>query len=241
MKNKLFLLCVIVTVTFRGIASAQQVEGTKLSGLLHFHYQKDDDKNKNSFFFRRAELTVSGRIKPEIQWLFRVDPAQIREDDIKVENKNITSVGRKSPLQDCIITLNSLKNFTLNFGQYKIPFGMEALESTSKLDFVERSLLSQKGLADRRDIGITFNKSIKNKFTASIGVFNGSGQNRLDTDNTKDVVGRITAKVSETFHLGVAHCNGKGKIYTGGEIKLTAEPFVVYGELAGGNTLIKIN
>ncbi len=234
-------------------AAAAQVEPThekiKLGGLLQFLYQSEDGSTpKDSFRIRRAEIKIDGEIGPKIDWLVRIDPAQVREDDVKTgAPPNVTSVGRKSPLQDFIITYKPGNQVLLELGQYKTPFGMEALESSSKLDFVERSMMSSDlKWSDSRDVGVT----VKRKFNLgsvkifpALGVFNGEGQNKYtDSNEAFDLAARVAAKPNDNIHFGVAHYNGKTgaaeaeKVHTGLEVKYLNDRCSLYGEYALGKS-----
>jgi len=219
---------------------AEQVEAgfgkIKLNGLMQFWYQNDNAATpKDTFCLRRAEIKLSGEIKPEVLCSVMIDPAQVREDD-----------KRKSPLQDFVVTLKPHKCFSIDFGQFKIPFGMEGLESSAKLDFVERAAVSsQFKWSDYRDIGFTIKGDFKVgniKIQPTVGLFNGEGQNKLDVNATKDIAGKLVVEPIEGLHLGVAHYNGKtaanetDNIRTGAEIKFVKEPISVYGEYATGKS-----
>lgn len=209
-------------------------EKLKINTLMQFWYENDEAKTpKDTFRLRRAELKLSGEIRQDTSFTLMIDPAQVREDQ-----------KRKSPLQDFVITMKPYRFLSVNFGQYKVPFGMEGLESSSKLDFIERSALSRIfKWGDYRDIGFSINPEFKVgnvKILPQFGVFNGEGQNRLDGNEPVDIVGRVVVKPTETLHLGLAHYNGKKgveeeeRIHTGVEIKFAKDLFTIYGEYAKG-------
>jgi phosphate-selective porin len=243
MKNKyLFIkliLCLVIGLLQSGFA--EFIESgfgkIKLNGLMQFWYQNDNAGTpKDTFRIRRAEIKLGGEIESGIvSWAVMIDPAQIRED-----------TDRKSPLQDFIITLTPYKFCSIDFGQYKVPFGMEGLESSAKLDVIERSALATEfKWTDYRDIGFTIRGDFKVgniKIHPAVGIFNGEGGNKLDVNSSKDFVGRLIVKPTEMIHLGIAHYNGKSdktkldNIRTGIEIKFENEPFTVYGEYAIGKS-----
>lgn len=94
---------------------------------MQFLYQSNNGATpKDTFRLRRAEVKLSGEIKPEVvSWAIAFDPAQVREDDVTKRGANVTSVVRKSVLQDFVITLKPSSVCSIDFGQYKVPFGME--------------------------------------------------------------------------------------------------------------------
>jgi len=258
MKNKILSVGQCFSIAMLGLIfalsqnlSAEPVESgfgkINLNGLMQFWYQSDNGGSpKDTFRLRRSEIKLSGAIKPEVSWAVMFDPAQVREDDTTKSGANITSVGRKSPLQDFVITLKPCSACLIDFGQYKVPFGMEGLESSAKLDFVERSALaSQFKWTDYRDIGFTLRGDFKLgdiKIQPAVGLFNGEGQNKLDANEPMDFAARLVVKPIEELHLGVAHYNGKtgaaetDNYHTGAEVKFAKDPVSVYGEYATGKS-----
>lgn len=222
-----------------------------LNGLLQFWYQfADGETPDDTFRLRRSEVKLSGAVTPSVPWAVMIDPAQVREDDTKtvsVTGSNvISSVGRKSPLQDFLVTLKLHPSSSIDIGQYKVPFGMEGLESSAKLDLIERSTMaSQLKWADYRDIGLTYKGDFKvggAKILPAVGLYNGEGQNKLDVNDAVAYAARLVVKPIEALHLGVARYSGKtgsaeaDNERTGGEIKIAVNPVTVYGEYMTGES-----
>lgn len=253
LKNKFLLGSLMIGVVLGSVikVSAEAVEAgfgkIKIKGLIQFWYQSDQSATpKDTFRLRRAEIALAGEIKPEVSWKVMIDPAQVREDDVTKSGGNVTSVGRKSPLQDFVITLKPDKSWSVDFGQFKVPFGMEGLESSAKLDLIERSALtSQFKWSDTRDIGLAIKGDCEVnevKIQSTVGLFNGEGQNKLDANKSKDSAARLVIKPIETLQMGVARYNGKSgtsstdNVRTGAEIKFVQDPIIVYGEYATGKS-----
>ena len=128
MRSKILLFSLVLglAVALSQNVSAEPVEAgfgkIKLTGLMQIWYQNDDGSTPyDTFRLRRAEIKLSGEIKPDVSWAVMIDPAQQRED-----------LTRKSPLQDFLISIKPYKEYSVDFGQYKTPFGMEGLESSAK-------------------------------------------------------------------------------------------------------------
>lgn len=239
-----------ITIVFLGgISFSEPVDAgfgkIKLNGLLQFWYQNDNGASPfDTFRLRRAEIKISGEIVKEVSWAVMVDPAQVREDDVTKSGANVTSVGRKSVLQDFLITLKPHESCSIELGQYKTPFGMEGLESSAELDFIERSALaSQFKWTDYRDIGVAIKGTFDIqgiKVLPTIGVFNGEGQNKLELNNPVDLAARLVVKPIKELQVGFAHYNGKSgtgetaNFSTGVELKTNIEPVIFYGEYAQG-------
>ena len=222
----------------------------KMSGLMQGWYQNDESLDPaGTFRLRRAEVKFSGDINPETTCWLMIDPAQVKEDDTKTATGTnlITTVGRKSILQDFAVSYKCpATGVKAEFGQYKVPFGMEGLESSSKLDFVERAALTtQFKWADARDIGLTLRRDIKVgdvTIQPAVGVYNGEGQNKSDANDDKMIVGRLAVSPVKGLHLGVAHVNNEvgaaqvDSVRTGFEAKYTFGRASVYGEYAEGES-----
>ncbi len=217
----------------------------KVSGLLQFWFQHTGGADsKETFRLRRALIKLGGKIKPEVTWKLSVDPAMVREDNVTKTEGNVTSVGRKSPLQDFAITFEPMEYLSFDFGQYKVPFGMEGRQSASKLDFAERSALSALfKWSNLRDLGVTCNGNFSLgtvKVQPAIGIFNGEGQNRLNANEPMAFVGRVVVQPTKALHLGASHYNrtstteGAEIVRTGAEFKLQASPLALMAEYAGG-------
>jgi hypothetical protein len=91
-------------------------------------------------------------------------------------------------LQDFYITF--LSDYSdVSLGQFKIPVSYEGFNSSSKLVMPERALVSRY-YGDRRDIGVKAEKKFQ-YVGYVLGVFNGQGQNQLDSNNQKDLALRL--------------------------------------------------
>jgi hypothetical protein len=105
MKNKILSVGQCFSIAMLGLIfalsqnlSAEPVEAgfgkIKVNGLMQFWYQNDNSSAtpKDTYRLRRAEIKLSGEIKPEVSWAVMFDPAQVREDDTKTETVSGTKV-----------------------------------------------------------------------------------------------------------------------------------------------------
>jgi hypothetical protein len=158
------------------------------------------------FRIRRAELSVAGEILPKrVAYKVMFDPAKVRETaktpvvgptdamgaPTSVTVNNPTS--SISVLQDFYITALS-RYADISIGQFKIPVSWEGYNSSGKLIFPERAIVSNT-FGDKRDIGIRVEKKLE-QVGYSAGVFNGSqtaasGLNAFDTNVQKDLALRL--------------------------------------------------
>jgi len=169
-------------------------QSLKLNAYTQVEYDHLE-KNVDGFRIRRARLSLKGEILKNIQYRLQVDAV-------------------KSPvLLDGEVEIQFNPQLRLRFGQFKLPFSSENLTSSSALDTINRSLTVEKLCPGRdikasgRDIGISLN----GRFSwaeYSLGIFNGSGINKTDTNDRKDVAGRLVVYPVSSLVLGLAHYRG---------------------------------
>lgn len=175
------------------------------------------DETTSTFRLRRAELHVKGEIVPSlVSYALMIDPAKVlepRDTTLTVANQDppptdptrpetVTArqpVSALSVLQDFFITYQS-PYVDVSIGQFKIPVSWEGYNSSSRLLFPERALVSRE-FGDRRDLGLRLAKSFR-YFGYSAGVFNGAALNNLDTNNDKDLALRLEAYPIEGLVIG---------------------------------------
>jgi hypothetical protein len=184
----------------------------------------DENAWQSGFRIRRAEIKAKGEIIPKtIGYSVMFDPARLLDfksastDVRNADGETVGSVGVLQPpgalggstvlsggssslLQDVELTFMS-EFADVSIGQFKIPVSYEGYGSASKLLFPERSLVSRR-FGDRRDIGLKITKKF-DYFSYYLGVFNGEGQNNLDTNDQKDLALRLEAYPIKGLTLAV--------------------------------------
>jgi Phosphate-selective porin O and P len=162
-----------------------------------------EEWTQTSFRVRRLELKWSGEIvKDRIAYTIVIDPMRLLEPSsstLNVKDAEGATVGTvkvtqpngaTSIVQDAVITVQS-EYADVSVGQFKIPVSYEALNSVGKLVFPERSTVARR-LGERRDIGVKVEKKFE-YFGYLFAIMNGEGQNRLDTNDQKDLALRLEA------------------------------------------------
>jgi phosphate-selective porin len=165
-----------------------------LSGYTQFLYTYWD-KGADSFSIPRARLTLSGELLKNVRFKIQVDAV-------------------KNPaLMDAQVDVQFKPYLGLRIGQYYVPFSLENNTSDSELDTILRSQVVN-ALSPSRDIGsqgrdigamVTGRYSIAEYY---LGVFNGAGINKLDTNKAKDVAARLLLHPMSTLAVG-------GSLYRG--------------------------
>jgi hypothetical protein len=145
---------------------------------------------------RRAELKAKGEIVPKvIGYQVMVDGARALEPStvsVTVADGSTVNVPQSNgPLT--LLGDASISFFTdyadVSVGQFKMPLSYEGFNSSSKILFPERAPVAR-FYGDKRDIGVKVEKKL-GYIGYAAGVFNGSGQNKLDSDRAKDLVLRL--------------------------------------------------
>jgi hypothetical protein len=124
---------------------------------------------RGSFLIRKAESTVEGflydkTITYEFELAYR-DPSGILNH----------------AMIDWDPTAQGL--FQLRFGQFKAPFGRQELTSSERLQFVNRSIISEEYEAGE-DVGLMLHGGLfDGQIDWGVGMFNGNGKNKAANDN----------------------------------------------------------
>ena len=167
----------------------------KLSGYTQVRYISSDD-GINGFRIRRARVGLQGEVLKNITYKLSIS-------------------AEKSPaLLEAWIETSIIPHTRIKFGQFKVPFSLENLTSSSALDSINRSetvgnLCPGRDIdAQGRDIGLTFSGEFF-WIEYNLGVFNGSGINRRDHNVQKDVVGRLILSPVSSLSFGLSHYQGK--------------------------------
>jgi phosphate-selective porin len=168
------------------ITAARQMQ---LIGYTQIRYQTFQESGKhNSFDIRRARIDLKGSVIPIFSYRLQADLVD------------------KPKMIDAYGEIKLADYFSITAGQFKIPFSMENLTSSNKIEMIDRSQVVEAlvarskdviGNQNGRDIGIQVGGTLlKIKdlplVEYRLGVFNGSGINVADTaNNAKDLAGRL--------------------------------------------------
>jgi len=133
----------------------------------------DGSDLKNTFLVRRGRIGLSGTFYKYFDFFVEADFGQ-----------------GGAVLTDTYLDIHYWPELRLRAGQFKVPFSYEELFSDNNLDFVERSVADN--LTPSRDLGAMLHGSLfGGVVNYAGGIFNGTGQNTADTNNSKDVAGRL--------------------------------------------------
>ena len=176
-----------------------------IAGYTQLRYQSFEEKSKiDGFDIRRARLDVKGNISP--YWGYRL------QFDLAGTAKIIDAFAE--------LKINDYLNVTI--GQSLIPLSLENLTSSSKFELIEFSQVVDAlaargkdiiGNQNGHDLGIQLGGTIlklkdRPVIDYKLGVFNGSGINTVDNNDTKDIAARLILHPVTGLDLGAAIYNG---------------------------------
>ncbi len=167
------------------------------------HYADRSWADDQSFMIRRARLVLSGDVT---DWL-----ALYLQPDFAVTPSG-SSQTHFVQLRDLYadISLDRSKEFRIRVGQSKIPYGFENLQSSQNRLALDRNDAFNSCCKDERDIGVflywapahirALFKDINQRGlkgsgdygVVGIGIYNGQGANRFETNDEFHVVARLT-------------------------------------------------
>ena len=199
----------------------------KIGGLVQGLYSHSDLNNTNdSFSARRVRLIIQGDAAKKVDYYFQTELAGSQRV-VSSASYNGSTLTQSSANVEKPVVLDAYAGYKfagtnrLNFGQQKIPFGYESLQSDWQLDFINRSDTTETLAPGRdtrnsgRDVGLVysgsraFDDAATRTLDYSLGFLNGSGINVADDNDRKDYAARAVWKPGVTgLQLGVNYYNG---------------------------------
>jgi phosphate-selective porin len=191
----------------------------KVSGYTQVRYQgATQDGVNDSFDVRRVRLSLTGDATPVLDYGVLVDFAGSKKG---LTDSTHSGAFGKPILVDGLLNYKFSPALKLTAGQFKVPFGYENLASDALLDTVNRAAVTETLVPGRdngslgRDIGVQVSgASAANPRSGQVeyqlGVYNGSGINVSDDNESKDLAGRLVWKPAvRGLSLGAAQYLGR--------------------------------
>ncbi len=125
----------------------------------------DADGAQSAFDVPRLRLTLSGGVfKPWMKYSFQFEMSR-------------SSGEGGSRIKDAILEIRPVgRTFRVQAGQFKVPFGLQQITSSGRLQFVDRAITDVK-FNPGRDMGVMLSgTAAARRFGYDVGVFNGSGE-----------------------------------------------------------------
>ncbi|HXI01388.1 MAG TPA: porin [Sphingobacteriaceae bacterium] len=176
----------------------------------------------SGFSIRRVRLAFSGQINKRV--FFYVQP------DFAAGADEGTNFGQ---LRDAYfdVGLDKRNEYRLRFGQSKIPFGFENLQSSQNRIPLDRNDAFNSAFNNERDLGVIFywaSTKMRDRFSYlvssglkgsgdygifALGILNGQSANRKEENDTKHVVARLTypflLESKQIIEAGIQAYSGK--------------------------------
>jgi phosphate-selective porin len=189
--------------------AAGKEQALKVGGLLQVQAEAGgrgdarwtDDHDR--LFLRRARVNVSGRFLDALEW----------KTEVELAGSLASATGLRGQLTDGYLAWKRSERLEIRAGQFKVPFGYEALAHDARLAFPERTLGSDR-LTLGRQLGAQLSGSeAAGRFTWSAGGFDGTAANGSGNDDDRFLLaaraaGRLaswrTRKKESTWSLGAS-------------------------------------
>ena len=169
------LALLLSVAALRAAAQAPPAVSTtpRLSGYLQPRFEVLGDTA--SYFLRRARFTVEGNITPWASYRAQVE----------MRTMGAAATPPSSPLTlsatDLYIRL-SHHQWGGTIGQFRVPYSLEGLISSTTLETSERSRVVN---ATKRDIGVQADWSVSGKVVLQAAMVNGEGPNRASNPDNR--------------------------------------------------------
>lgn len=243
MKNYIYILFVVALLFGVNKGFAQGCEGDaattsddtegKLNATIFGFFQPQydyffyDDDNDNTFRFKRARIGVRGELLDDFSYYFML------------ETSPFIGGSGDAYLMDAFITYNADNWARISVGSFKQPFSLDVSTPCHSLTTIERSIVADQLVAPQRDFGLAvFGGNKYNKLNYAVALMNGRGLKVKDDNTKKDIMGRVTYKltgyltIGGSFRFGYPIPNNVDDDRTsfGGEFLLNLDKLSVQGE-----------
>lgn len=201
--------------------------------LDYRYFGGNDALNANTFDLRRAYLSAEGKLYDYYEYRVRANYSTLNGPTTTVCTAvGVTSATDPTPrctstaavantsntsLDEAWLNINWWKAAQFKFGQFKMPYSMEQLQTELYTDFQERSMGDV--ISPGKERGIQVWGYPTDGLYYALAYSNGQGVNANDTNNIvdgQDVFARGTVNFPELFgskqfiaHMGTSYSNGK--------------------------------
>jgi phosphate-selective porin len=129
-----------------------------------------------------------------------------------------TSGEGGSRIKDAYLELRPTgRAYRVTVGQFKVPFGLQQLTSSSRLQFADRAITDAK-FNPARDMGAMFSGTARDRLVGyEVGVFNGAGESNRQNTDTHLWAGRVYVHPLGAYPLseGSLDAESRGRLHVG--------------------------
>ena len=148
-------------------------------------YTGDNNAANDTFLLRRVRPIIEGTVYHDFDYRLMLDFGS--------GTGNGSTAANNALLDDAYVTARPWSQLQFQAGKYKSPVGLERLESTSDLTFIETGYATE--LTPNYDVGFSIHNNLfTNAIAYSVGVFDGApdgGSQDTGTGEGKDAVARL--------------------------------------------------
>ena len=192
--------------------SADKRHTLSLRGRVELDYRQfggDDGANADTFDLRRGYFSFEGRLYDDFEYRLRgnlstlngpattvctaVGPTSATDPTPRCTQSAAVANTANTSLDEAWLSFNAGKSAQMKFGQFKMPFGLEQLQTDLFTDFMERSMGD--AISPGKERGLQISGYPAEGISYAIAYSNGQGVNANDTNNTvdnKDLLARGT-------------------------------------------------
>jgi len=184
--RKIFLFCFLI---FSVVASAQLTISNgqhvlEISGSISTYYNhrilkpESDNRNKDRFKLRDAQIQLEGRIKDLYEYELQVDFVDLAQSAAGL-------IDPENPgLMDAYIRYKGLSFVDVQVGYGKLHYSRSSMVPFIYSPYWQRAELVRGDIFSRRDVGVTLMKALwKQRINVYAGVYTGLGELSLLGDN----------------------------------------------------------
>jgi Phosphate-selective porin O and P len=146
----------------------------------------------NTFFLRKAEVGFKANITRNVDFSLELDPIRVQLND---------------PYRRTYIRLSYFKHAYFKIGMEKAPMGLEELQATAQIPFVDRSEVTGR-FAAAEEMGV-FLESNWSRFMFQASLTNGGRRLYVDNNSNKAFTARAVWAPTPTFSLGASTMQAK--------------------------------
>jgi hypothetical protein len=187
-----------------------QSQAPKVRGLIQTWYTADESA-LDAFTVRRVFLYINGAVTPQLDYSVLFNPAKYMSQPTVTGTTspfNVSNTGDTRILEDAFLTAKLDGGWKVRMGQFRPPVSAEALASAGRIPLARRALfLEGNSFGFYRDIGLEVSKQALPGLTATLGVFNGQTTNQRETNEGKDLAGRLDYSLAN-LTLGASYLRG---------------------------------
>lgn len=182
----------------------------KMTAYTHVRGLAPEGDN-DSLLVRRARVGLEGEVSEGFGYKLL---AEFGGESATADKKSV----QKPLLLEAQALCRLGPDSVLQVGQFKVPFSYENLLSDTNLDLINRAMVVEKLVPARdigsvgRDIGVEWDAKTKagphGRLDWSVGLFNGSGIDRSDDNDSKDLAGRVVFHPNPFASIGLSGYRG---------------------------------